>query len=157
MTGDQATHVAHARGLVTATSKQDWRQSFIVRLCDKPLLEDITEARRLAHKAKSFVLVDMALYKKSASGIKHKCILIEEGRHLLVDIHAKICRQYVTPDPWLGRPSDKVSTGRPPLQAPSKLFELVRAANIMHDRRTCRHMPCKLSPSPGPSWSRGWT
>lgn len=93
MIGDQATPVAHTRGLVTATSKQDWRQPFIVRLCDKPLLEDITEARWLAHKAKSFVLVDMALYKKSVSGIKHKCILVEEGRHLLVDIHAKTCGQ----------------------------------------------------------------
>jgi hypothetical protein len=45
--------------------------ALIDRLSDAALLEDVTEARRLSLKAKSFMLIDGTLYKKSAFGIKH--------------------------------------------------------------------------------------
>lgn len=60
------------------TNWQDWHQPLIDRL-SSALLEDATEATRLSCKAKSFVLIDGTLYKRSTSGIKQKCVTLEEG------------------------------------------------------------------------------
>jgi len=45
-------------------------------LCDA-LSTDKMEARRLAHQAKSFVLVESKLYKQSHTGILQRCIPIK--------------------------------------------------------------------------------
>ena len=55
------------------------------------------EARRLARRAKSFVLVDGELYKWSHTGILQRCIPIEQGKHLLSDIHGGICGHHAAP------------------------------------------------------------
>lgn len=59
--------------------RKDWHQPFIDRLSEGTLSEDTTEARQLSCKAKSFVLIDGTLYKRSTSGIKQKCVTLEEG------------------------------------------------------------------------------
>ena len=58
---------------------------------------DKMEARRLAHRAQSFVLVEDELYKRSHTGILQRCIPIEQGKHLLSDIHGGICGHHATP------------------------------------------------------------
>ena len=49
------------------------------------------QARRLARWAKSFILIDNELHKRSPSGVLQRCIPIPEGKELIRDIHAGIC------------------------------------------------------------------
>ena len=54
------------------------------------LLTDKMKARRLMRHAKSFVLIEGELYKRSHTGILQRCIPIEQGKRLLSDIHGGI-------------------------------------------------------------------
>jgi len=47
----------------------DWRYPLLQRLVDGTLPPDQAEARRMARRAKSFVLLDGEMYKRSPSGI----------------------------------------------------------------------------------------
>ena len=53
---------------------------YIDYLLHDALLADKTEARRLARRAKSFVLVEGKLYKRSHIEILQLCIPIEQGK-----------------------------------------------------------------------------
>ena len=55
----------------------DWRTLYLDYLLRDTLPTDKTEARRLARRAKSFVLVESELYKQSHTGILQLCIPIE--------------------------------------------------------------------------------
>jgi hypothetical protein len=52
------------------------------------------EAQRLARRAKSFVIIEGELYKQSHTRILQHCISIEQGNHLLNDIHGGVCRHH---------------------------------------------------------------
>ena len=52
----------------------DWRYPLLQRLVDGTLPLDQAEARRVAHRAKTFVLLDGEMYKRSPSGILMRCI-----------------------------------------------------------------------------------
>ena len=58
--------------------------------------------RRLARRAKSFVLIDDVLYKRSPSGIMQRCIPVPEGKELIRDIHAGICGHHAAPRTLVG-------------------------------------------------------
>jgi len=69
----------------------DWRTLYLnYLLCDTLPMEK-TEARWLSHRAKSFVLIEGELYKRSHIGILQLCIPIKQGRLLLSDIHGGVC------------------------------------------------------------------
>ena len=55
----------------------DWRILYLNYLLRDTLSTDKTEARRLARRAKSFVLVESELYKRSHTEILQLCIPIE--------------------------------------------------------------------------------
>ena len=55
----------------------DWRTLYLNYLLRDALPMDKMEARRLARRAKSFVLVEGELYKRSHTGILQRCIPIE--------------------------------------------------------------------------------
>ena len=55
----------------------DWRTLYLDYLLRDTLPMDKTEARRLARRAKSFVLVEGELYKRSHTGILQLCIPVE--------------------------------------------------------------------------------
>ena len=99
----RANLVTQAWGLVAVTGDPDWCLPIINRLTNGDLPGDVTDARRLAHKAKSFILINEELYKKSVSGIKQKCIPISEGRQLLADIHGGTCGHHAAPRSLVGK------------------------------------------------------
>ena len=66
------------------------------------LPSDRAQARRVARRAKSFVVIDRELYKHSPSGILQRCIPIPEGRELLRDIHAGACGHHAAPRTLVG-------------------------------------------------------
>jgi len=59
----------------------DWRTPFVDCLIRCELPEDRSEARRIARRAKSYVIYseDNELYRRSPTGILQRCITIEEG------------------------------------------------------------------------------
>jgi len=65
----------------------DWRYPLLQRLVDGSLPPDQAEARRVARRAKTFVLLDGEMYKRSPSGILMRCIPRQEGIKLLQNIH----------------------------------------------------------------------
>jgi hypothetical protein len=62
------------------------------------------EARRLARRTKSFVLLgdEKELYHRSPSGILQRCISIAEGQELLQEIHSGACGHHAAPRALVG-------------------------------------------------------
>ena len=52
---------------------------------------DDAEAERVARQARSYCMVDDDLYRRRPNGVALRCVSTEEGRALLVDIHAGEC------------------------------------------------------------------
>ena len=71
----------------------DWRTPFLNCLIQGELPEDRAEARRIARRAKSYVIYSESkeLYQRSPTGILQHCITVEEGRKLLEDLHSRAC------------------------------------------------------------------
>ena len=79
-----------------------WRTLYLDYLLHDMLLMDKMEARWLAHRAKSFILVEGELYKRSHIGILQLCIPSEQGKLLLSDIHDGVCGHHATPRTLVG-------------------------------------------------------
>ena len=75
----------------------DWRTCYLDCLLHEVLPTDKTEARWLTHHAKSFVVIKGELYKRSLTGILHRCIPIEQGKDMLEDIHGGVCKHHAAP------------------------------------------------------------
>jgi ribonuclease HI/transposase InsO family protein len=82
---------------------RDWRDEFLAWLDRGELPPDRTEARRVARKAKSFVVINDELHKRGASGIMQRCISIPEGRELIHNIHAGECGHHAAPRTLVGK------------------------------------------------------
>jgi len=63
---------------------------------------DKTEAQQLAHRAKSFVLIEGELYKRNHTKILQRCIPIEQGKRLLSDIHDGVYAHHAAPRTLVG-------------------------------------------------------
>ena len=72
---------------------QNWQTPYLRYLHRGELPLDRAEARRLARRAKSFVLLGdgKELYHRSPSGILQRCISVVEGQELLQEIHSGAC------------------------------------------------------------------
>jgi len=79
-----------------------WRYPLLQRLVDGTLPPDQAEARRVARRAKTFVLLDREMYKRSPSGILMRCIPRREGIKLLQNIHSGACGHHAAPRTLVG-------------------------------------------------------
>jgi ribonuclease HI len=75
----------------------DWWFPILEWLVEGKLPPNQTEARRIAHRAKAFVLINSELYKCGAASILMRCILRDQGRELLREIHAGTCGHHAGP------------------------------------------------------------
>lgn len=80
-----------------ATASQDWTALFVDYLVRGNLPNDTIEARRLARRCKSFMVVGETLYKRSTLGILQRCIPRDQGQWLLREIHTGICGHHAVP------------------------------------------------------------
>jgi hypothetical protein len=80
-----------------------WRFPILEWLVNGKLPSDQTEARCIAHRAKAFVLIDGELYKCRPTGILMRCILRDQGRELLQEIHAGTCGHHAGPRTLVGK------------------------------------------------------
>jgi hypothetical protein len=83
----EALRVEGERNVVTPNL--NWQAPYLEYLLRGELPLDKAEARRLARRAKSFVLLgdEKELYHRSPSGILQRCISVAEGQELLQEIH----------------------------------------------------------------------
>jgi hypothetical protein len=130
---------------------QNWQTPYLQYLLRGELPLDKAEARRLARRAKSFVLLgdEKELYHRSPLGIlndaypspKDKCCCKKYTRGLAVT------KQHFRPSSKTL--SDKVSTGRPRWPTPLGLYAPAEGVNSTRDRRTCPLKPYRQYPSLG--------
>jgi ribonuclease HI len=86
------------------TPNRNWQTPYLQYLHRGELPLDRAEARRLARRAKLFVLLrdGKELYHRSPSGILQRCISIAEGQELLQEIHSGACGHHVAPRTLVG-------------------------------------------------------
>jgi hypothetical protein len=86
------------------TPSLNWQTPYLEYLLRGELPLDKAEARRLARRAKSFVLLgdEKELYHRSPSGILQRCISIAQGQELLQEIHSGACGHHATPRDLVG-------------------------------------------------------
>jgi hypothetical protein len=86
------------------TPNRDWQNPYLQYLHRGELPLDRAKARRLAPRAKSFVLLGdkKELYHRSPSGILQRCISIAEGQELLQEIHSGACGHHAAPRALVG-------------------------------------------------------
>jgi hypothetical protein len=86
------------------TPGQNWQTPYLQYLHRGELPLDRAEARRLARRAKSFVLLGdgKELYHRSPSGILQRCISITEGQELPREIHSGACGHHAAPRALVG-------------------------------------------------------
>jgi ribonuclease HI len=87
-----------------ATPNRNWQTPYLQYLHRGELPLDRAKARRLARRAKSFVLMGdgKELYHRSPSGILQRCISITEGQELLQEIHSGACGHHAAPQALVG-------------------------------------------------------
>jgi ribonuclease HI/transposase InsO family protein len=98
----EALRVVGERNGVTPDS--NWQAPYLEYLLRGELPLDKAEARRLARRAKSFVLLgdEKELYHRSPSGILQRCISVAEGQELLQEIHSGACGHHAAPRALVG-------------------------------------------------------
>jgi hypothetical protein len=87
-----------------AAPNQDWQTPYLQYLLRGELPLDKAEARRLARRAKSFILLgdEKELYHRSPSGILQRCISVAQGQELLQEIHSGACGHHAAPRTLVG-------------------------------------------------------
>jgi ribonuclease HI len=81
----------------------DWRFRILELLVEGKLPSDQTEAQCIARRVKAFVLIDGELYKRGAADILMRCILGDQDRELLQEIHAGTCGHHAGPRTLVGK------------------------------------------------------
>jgi hypothetical protein len=86
------------------TPNLNWQTPYLEYLLQGELPLDKAEARRLARRAKSFVLLgdEKELYHRSPSGILQRCISVAQGQELLQEIHSGACGHHAAPRALVG-------------------------------------------------------
>jgi ribonuclease HI len=75
----------------------DWRQPFIDYIREQKVPSSKNLAEQLIRRAKSYVLVQDKLYRRSAtSGVLMKCVPREEGKDILEEIHKGVCGNHAS-------------------------------------------------------------
>jgi ribonuclease HI len=153
----ETLHVGGERSGVTPD--QNWQTPYLQYLHRGELPSDRAEARRVAWRAKSFVLLgdEKELYHRSPSGIVQRCISIAEGQELLREIHSGACGHHAALEPLSGMLSDKVSTGRRRWPTPLELSAPAKGVSSTQGRPTCPLRLCRRYPSPGLLLCGVWT
>jgi hypothetical protein len=87
-----------------ANLESDYRVPYLNHLTRGDLPLDKTEARRIARRAKTFVIFadNKELYRRSPTGILQCCITNEEGKNLLKDLHSGACGHHAAPRTLVG-------------------------------------------------------
>jgi hypothetical protein len=75
----------------------DWRQLFIDYLREQKVPSDKNFVEQLIRRAESYVLVGDKLYRQGTSSrVLMKCVIREEGKGILEEIHKGVCGNHAS-------------------------------------------------------------
>ena len=154
--GTTSADEAEATEVDVAPTSQDWRIQYLDWMIRGVLPSNRAQARRLARRAKSFILIDNELYKRSPSGVLQRCIPIPEGKELIYDIHAGICGHHAAPRTLMG---NAFRQGFYWPTAVGDATDVVRTCEGCSSRLETHTSPCtscRQSPLHGPSLCGDW-
>jgi len=90
--------------MTISAPSNDWREQFIKYLTTTVVPTDKTEMERLIHCSKHYVLIDGKLMQKNAKEeLLQKCISQDEGKKLLLKIHAGSCGNHAASRNLIGK------------------------------------------------------
>jgi hypothetical protein len=75
----------------------DWCFPILEWLVEGKVPSNQKEAHRIVRRAKAFFLIEGVLYKQGTTGILMRCILEDQGKELLREIHAGTCEHHAGP------------------------------------------------------------
>jgi ribonuclease HI len=138
---------------------QNWQTQYLQYLHRGELPLDTAEARRLAQRAKLFVLLgdEKELYHRSPSGILQRCISVAEGQELLQEIHSGACGHHAAPRALVG---NAFRQGFYWSTAVADTTRIVRSCQGCQFYERQMHLPAQALqqyPSPGPLLCGVWT
>ena len=82
---------------VLVLDQTDWRVPLLTYLLEEVLPPERTEARCIARRAKTYVVLGKKLYKRSPSGVLMKCVPTSWGKQILLEVHARIYGHHAAP------------------------------------------------------------
>jgi hypothetical protein len=135
-----------------ANPEPDWRIPYLDHLTRGDLPSDKIEARRIARRAKSFVIFgdSRELYRSSPTGVLQRCITNEEGRNLLNDLHSGACGHHAAPRTLVG---NAFRQGFYWLTAVSDAVKLVRSCKGYQYYARQTHLPAHALQTIPITWS----
>ena len=80
---------------VLALDQTDWTALLLAYLLEEVLSPTRTKAQWIERHTNTFIMLGDELYKQSPSGVLMKCIPSNQGRQLLLEVHASICGHHV--------------------------------------------------------------
>ena len=88
---------------VVALDQANWRAPLLAYLLEEILPPERTKARRIARRAKTFIALSNELYKRSPLGELMKCVPTDQGKQLLLEVHAKVYRHHAASRSLVGK------------------------------------------------------
>jgi transposase InsO family protein len=85
------------------SDSDDWRELIIRYIKNEEEPDDKHAAERIARQTTHYTLIGEALYRRGATGVLMKCILLATGKQLLDEIHAGQCRIHVASRNLVGK------------------------------------------------------
>ena len=89
--------------VMLALDQINWRAPLLAYLIEEVLPPKRTEAQWITRRTKTFVALGDELYKWSLSGVLMKCVPTNQGKQLLLKVHAKICGRHAAPRSLVGK------------------------------------------------------
>jgi hypothetical protein len=138
---------------------QNWQIPYLQYLHRGELPLDRAKARRLARRAKLFVLLGdrKELYHRSPQASSSDAYPSPKVKNYYKKYTRGLAVITQRLEPLLETPSDKVSTGQPRWPTPLGLYAPAKGVNSMQSRPTCPLRLCKQYPSPSRSLCGVWT
>nr|ABF96096.1 transposon protein, putative, unclassified [Oryza sativa Japonica Group] len=91
------------RAIANIETTDDWHTPLIKFINSEELPEDDAEAEKITRKAKIYCTIGNDLYKKAPNGVLLKYVSSDDGRHLLLDIHERICGSHAAGRTLVGK------------------------------------------------------
>ena len=88
---------------VNAITSEDWRAAIMAYLRGHFIPEDEKEEKRMALRARNYRILGEELYRGGVCAPLLKCISREEGKQLLVEIHAGMCSSHIATRALVGK------------------------------------------------------
>ena len=73
-----------------------WMETYVAYLLRDELPEDEIKKRQLIRRCKSYTVIDGELFRRSTTGVYQRRVSLEEGRQILLEIHAGDCGHHAS-------------------------------------------------------------